>query len=85
MTELEKIVEKFKLRVFEVVPGLPEEGSFLLRFDFSAIDDSERPFTAGSTAIAFSPDESPKDFSDKLRKVADNLDEYWARAFPTTQ
>ena len=77
--KLEKIANKFKLRIFEIVPGMQGK---ILRFDFSAKDDSGQAIVAGSCAQNFKENESPREVANNLREMADALDKYWARTFP---
>jgi hypothetical protein len=77
--ELEKIVGNFSLRLFEVIQ-LGEDK--VLTVDFSATDDSGKPFIGGSGGFLFKNDESPREFANKLRSMGDEIDKYWERAFP---
>lgn len=80
---LEKIVEGFELTILEAIPGhMGKDGDIVLRLAFEADDDNGRRFQAGCTATYFSKGLQPRDVSATLRDMAQQLDEYWARAFP---
>lgn len=78
--ELEEIVRKFRLRACEVVSGLGDGKVF--RVDFIAKDDNGKPLVAGSAGTCFADEDNPRDFTNKLRTLADQLDKYWEKAFP---
>ena len=79
---LEQIVEKFRLRICEVVKN-DVLGLSVFRVDFIAPDDENRKLVCGSSATGFNADMTPRQFTEQLRVMADTLDAYWARAFPT--
>jgi hypothetical protein len=80
--QLEAIVAGFRLRICEVVRGFHEDGSPVFRFDFVAQSDDGTPMVCGSSCCVFPTTGTPRDFAMTLRMVANNLDAYWARAFP---
>ena len=84
MSELEKITEKFNLRLLEVIgPGEIIDGNYLLRFDFMAKSDSGDYFIAGETQYALSTKMTPHEFTDALRTIADRVDDHWEKLFPS--
>ena len=84
---LEEIVSGFNLRLLEVIkrphPTDSEKDEWNLRLDFSAKDDSGRWFVGGSSSTYFERKTTPREFCNQLRRFADAIDAYWARAFPT--
>ena len=79
---LESIVQEFELDLLQVIEGCFSPG-FLLRFSFRGKNDQGSWFHAGEGSYQFDLHMSPRDFANSLRATADQLDEYWARAFPT--
>ena len=79
--ELEKIVERFSLCLFEILEW--HDGTALLRFNFSAEADEGGDVFAGELMRHFERNESPRAFAEKLRAMADILDKSWATSFPT--
>jgi len=79
--ELESIVSGFRLRVCEVI--WLNKGDRQFRLDFVAESDAGTPLVCGASTVVFREDDSPREFAKSLRCMADNLDAYWARAFPS--
>ena len=80
---LEAIVGGFRIRICEVIErGFRDKRDRQLRVDFVAPSDVGTPMVCGASCVVFSADDSPRDFANSLRAMADNLDAYWARAFP---
>jgi len=82
--QLESIVSEFRLRVCEVIDsGFPNKGDRVFRVDFVAKSDAGTPLVSGATCVVFGVKDSPRDFAKTLRSMSDNLDSFWARAFPS--
>ena len=76
----EKVVARCRLRLMECVfPGHSGFADFIFRFDFI---DGEAKEVCGSCCAGFSKQDNPRKVSEKLRDLADMLDDYWERALP---
>jgi hypothetical protein len=73
--EINKMARGGKVRVLELIPSLIT-GARVLRADFVSLDP---PRVFGAAAVLIEEDATPFQFTDKLRELADNLDEFLHR------
>jgi len=78
--KLEAIVAGFRLHLCEVVSGSFEDGSPAFRFNFMFAAKSDEGNRMVDSSCQFPA--TPREFAMTLRRLADELDAYWARAFP---
>ena len=78
--DLDEIKKSFKLCLLEIVPN---DFGHHIRFAFEGKMDDGETLHAGESDYVLENEANAMAFSGALRDIADNLDAYWERTFPS--